>query len=159
MKKRLWRALCKSFPMTLRWFMAMIFLLYGGVKLIFGQFGHIPLNEITQAAAQKGEGFAITWAFFGYSRPYELFVGLGEVIPALLLLNPRTATLGAVMYFPVAFNVMLVNYFYHIGVHDLSTVLVIMNLVLLWLDRRKLLMIFWKNIPTGQASEKGREVA
>ncbi|SMP06191.1 hypothetical protein SAMN06265361_101680 [Laceyella tengchongensis] len=54
MKKRLWRALRKSFPMTLRWFMAMIFLLYGGVKLVFGQFGHIPLNEITQVAAQKG---------------------------------------------------------------------------------------------------------
>ncbi|MFC7440449.1 hypothetical protein [Laceyella putida] len=156
---RLWRALRKSVPMTFRWFMAFEFLIYGGVKLAFGQFGHIPLDEIARVAAVKGEGFAITWAFFGHSRPYELFVGCGEVVSGLLLLIPRTATLGAVVYFPIALNVMFVNYFYRIGVHDLSTLLVIMNLFLLWLDRQKLLMIFWNNESLPTLEKKGRKAA
>jgi hypothetical protein len=120
--------------------MGIQFLIYGMVKLVFGQFG-VPGPDI---ASLRGEGFVLAWTFFGYSRVYEIFIGIGEVLAGLLIMIPRTFTLGAVIYFPIALNIMMVNYCYQIGVQDLSTVLVLMNVYLLWLDRKKLLMIFWK---------------
>ncbi|SFJ75442.1 hypothetical protein [Thermoflavimicrobium dichotomicum] len=139
-QNRLIRVLKQSVPATMRLFLAAIFLLYGLVKFWPGQFG-VPTPEI---AARNGEGFVMAWSFFGYSRVYEIFIGLGEVLSAILLIIPRTATLGAVCYFPVVLNVMMVNYCFNIGVQDLSTVLAVMCFILLWLDRKKLMLIFWK---------------
>ncbi|MDN4594999.1 hypothetical protein [Polycladomyces subterraneus] len=128
-------------------------LLYGLVKLAFGQFG-IPAADI---ASSHGEGFVLAWKFFGYSRVYEIFIGIGEVLAGLLIMIPRTFTLGAVIYFPIALNIMMVNYCYRIGVQDLSTMLVLMNVYLLWLDRKKLLMIFWKT-DSSDVSPKNMEM-
>lgn len=134
------RVLSQSIPATFRWYMAITFLIYGLAKLVAGQFGE-PTPDIS---AMRGEGFTLAWTFFGYSKLYEIFIGIGEVAAAILLLIPRTYTLGAVVYFPISFNVMMINYCYNIGVQDLSTVLVIMNLVLLWMDRKALFSAFFR---------------
>lgn len=133
-------------------FLAVNFLIYGAAKFV-GQFG-TPTPEI---AAINGEGFVMAWTFFGYSRIYEIFIGLGEVISAILIIIPRTATLGAICYFPIVINVMMVNYCFAIGVQDLSTVLTIMCLILIWLDRKKLFMIFTNTKKTRYMSDKGIE--
>ncbi|HZG71709.1 MAG TPA: hypothetical protein VEY51_09255 [Chondromyces sp.] len=133
----IWRVLKQSIPATFRLFLASTFLMYGLAKVVMGQFG-APSPEI---AAVNGDGFVLAWTFFGYSRFYEVVIGLGEVIAAILLLIPKTATLGAIIFFPIATNVMLVNYCFDIGVQDLSTVLTLMCSVLLWLDRKKLFAI------------------
>ncbi|RXT07036.1 hypothetical protein [Ammoniphilus sp. CFH 90114] len=133
----LWRVLKQSIPTTFRLFLASTFLIYGLAKIVMGQFG-TPPPEFTSI---KGEGFVLAWTFFGHSRLYEVIIGLGEVIAAILLLIPKTATLGAIVFFPIAINVMLVNYCFDIGVQDLSTVLTFMCLALLWLDREKLFAI------------------
>ena len=148
-KSRLIRVLQQSIPTTFRLFLAANFLIYGVVKLTFGQFG-VPTEEI---ASMRGEGFTLAWTFFGYSRFYEIFIGLGEVISAILIAIPRTATLGAICYFPIAVNVMMVNYAFNIGVQDLSTVLTIMCLILLWLDRKKLRLIFVKSHEFNEATD------
>ncbi|SFE75481.1 hypothetical protein [Alteribacillus iranensis] len=132
------RSLQQAVPTTFRLFLAFTFLVYGGAKLTFGQFG-IPSEEI---AAANGEGFTLAWTFFGYSRLYEIVIGLGEVLAAILLLFPRTATLGAICFLPIATNVMIINYVFDIGVQDLSTLLTAMCLYLLWIDRKKLYFIF-----------------
>ncbi|WP_010269137.1 hypothetical protein [Paenibacillus senegalensis] len=131
------RILSKSIPTTFRLFLGIIFLIYGMVKLVFGQFGE-PTPEI---AALHSEGFVLAWTFFGYSRLYELFIGVGEVAAGILIMIPRTAALGTAIYFPIALNVMLVNYCYSIGVQDLSTVLTVLCLVLLWIYRRKYMVL------------------
>lgn len=147
------RALKQSVPATFRLFLAANFLIYGAAKLMMGQFG-IPASEI---AAVKGEGFVTAWTFFGYSRTYEIFIGLGEIISAILIMIPRTATLGAVCYFPIVLNVMMVNYCFDIGVQDLSTVLTIMCVILLWLDRKKLFLIFAAEYKGRQTIDKSNE--
>lgn len=101
----------------------------------------------------RGEGFTLAWTFFGYSRFYEIFIGLGEVISAVLIAIPRTATLGAICYFPITVNIMIINYAFNIGVQDLSTVLTIMCLILLWLDRKKLRLIFVKPHEFNEAAD------
>ncbi len=47
-------------------------------------------------------------AFFQAGAFYS-FVGWGQVIAALLLLHPRTATLGAVMYMPIITNIAVIT--------------------------------------------------
>ena len=47
-------------------------------------------------------------AFFQAAEFYA-FVGLAQVLAAVLLLFPRTATLGAVIYFPIIVNIMVVT--------------------------------------------------
>nr|WP_106782640.1 hypothetical protein [Lysinibacillus timonensis] len=133
----LWRVLKQSIPTTFRLFLASTFIIYGLAKIVMGQFGAPP----PEIADMRGEGFTLAWTFFGYSRLYEVVIGIGEVVAALLLLIPKTKTLGAVVFFPIAVNVMLVNYCFDIGVQDLSTVLTVMCLCLLWVDRKKLISI------------------
>ncbi|WP_411801221.1 hypothetical protein [Bacillus atrophaeus] len=135
---RLMRTLKQSVPATFRLFLALNFLLYGLAKLVIGQFG-VPSAESVMA---NGEGFGMVWEFFGYSRLYEIFIGVGETAAAILLLIPRTYTLGAVVFLPIIANVTMVNYCFNIGVQDLSTVLLIMCLILLWIDRGKLFAVF-----------------
>lgn len=40
---------------------------------------------------------------------YYRFIGLAQVLAALLLLSPRTATLGAVIYFPIILNIFVIT--------------------------------------------------
>jgi uncharacterized membrane protein YphA (DoxX/SURF4 family) len=41
--------------------------------------------------------------------PYWKFVGLAQLTVATLLLIPRTATLGAVLYFPIILNIFVIT--------------------------------------------------
>lgn len=83
----------------------------------------------------------LAWVFFGYSRWYEIFIGLGELSAAALLLFPRLRTVGALVCFPIAVNVMMVNYAFDIGVQDLSTLLCVLCVILLLADRKKFLTL------------------
>ncbi|PLR89205.1 hypothetical protein [Bacillus halotolerans] len=135
---RLLRALRKSIPATFRLFLAFNFFVYGLAKVVIGQFGEVT----PEIAAAAGKGFTIAWTFFGYSHVYEVFIGFGEIIAAVLLLIPRTYTLGAVIFMPIIANIVMINYCFDIGVQDLSTILMIMCLILLWIDRRKFMGMF-----------------
>ncbi|MCY8510923.1 hypothetical protein MOD07_15400 [Bacillus mojavensis] len=147
---RLLRALRKSIPATFRLFLAFNFVVYGLAKVVMGQFGGVT-PEIA-AAVGKGKGFTIAWTFFGYSHVYEVFIGFGEIIAAVLLLIPRTSALGAVVFMPIIVNIVIINYCFDIGVQDLSTILMIMCLILLWIDRRKFMGMF------NQQPTNGRQV-
>src|ERR1041385_2103566 len=41
---------------------------------------------------------------------YYTFIGAGQLVTALLLLIPRTALLGAILYFPMIFNICVLAY-------------------------------------------------
>ena len=44
---------------------------------------------------------------------YWHFIGLGQVLAAVLLLIPRTATLGAMVYFPIILNIFVITVSMH----------------------------------------------
>jgi uncharacterized membrane protein YphA (DoxX/SURF4 family) len=137
-RKRLIETFRRSVPTTFRLFLGFTFLMYGLPKFIWSQFT-LPGPE---ALASKSEGFIVAWTYFGYSRMYEMFIGVGEVAAAILIMIPKTARLGALIYFPIVLNIMMVNYFYDVGVQDLTTVLTLMCVFLLWRERKVLRLIF-----------------
>jgi uncharacterized membrane protein YphA (DoxX/SURF4 family) len=85
------------------------FLTYGSAKLVDGQFG------LSAAEAAKPVGqlslFRLSWYLFA-QEPFKSFVGVSQVVAALLLLWNRTALLGALLLVPIAANVLVVNLAY-----------------------------------------------
>ena len=74
---------------------------------------------------------------------YYTFIGILQVLAAVLLLIPRTATLGALIYFPIIFNIFILTYAVRFEGSWLSSPLMVLaNLYLLCWDYDKLKYIF-----------------
>jgi uncharacterized membrane protein YphA (DoxX/SURF4 family) len=73
---------------------------------------------------------------------YYTFIGIVQVTAAILLLIPRTATLGAVLYFPIIFNICILSLAVRFDGSLLSSPLMVLaNLYLLCWDYDKLKFI------------------
>lgn len=121
-----------------RLFLAAVFLLYGTIKLTGGQFVY---DWQQQTFTRGGEhGHTIIWYFFGYSRAYGTFVGLCEIVPALLLLSHRTARLGTLVLFAVSSNIAVMDVCYGVPLPATLSVAFYALLcgALLWRDRHEL---------------------
>ncbi|NML66946.1 hypothetical protein HHL22_17205 [Hymenobacter sp. RP-2-7] len=91
-------------------------------------------------------GEDLTWAFFGYSYPYRVAIGLLQILGAWLLLFGRTRLLGTLVLVPILLNIVLLDYFYHLPVGVLCHALIILAgvLYLLLLDYERLVEFFWR---------------
>lgn len=74
---------------------------------------------------------------------YYTFIGIVQVTAAILLLIPRTATLGAVLYFPIILNITILSFAVRFdGSLFSAPLMVLANLYLLCWDYDKLKYIF-----------------
>jgi uncharacterized membrane protein YphA (DoxX/SURF4 family) len=69
---------------------------------------------------------------------YYTFVGIIQVTAALLLLIPRTALLGAIIYFPIILNICILAYAVRFEGTRITTLMVLANLYLLCWDYARL---------------------
>lgn len=69
-----------------------------------------------------------------YTEYYYTFIGISQVIIALLLLIPRTAILGALMYFPVILNICVLTYAVRFEGTRATTFMLLANIYLLCWD-------------------------
>lgn len=77
-----------------------------------------------------------------YTGYYYTFIGILQVTAAILLLIPRTATLGAVIYFPIILNICILSLAMRFdGSLVSSPLMVLANLYLLCWDYDKLKFI------------------
>lgn len=75
------------------------FVIPGTTKLLGQHFTVLPLDNPV--------GFFFEALY--RSGAYYQFIGLAQVLAAVLLLVPRTATLGALMYFPIILNIFVLT--------------------------------------------------
>ena len=123
---------------VIRVFLAITFATYGLVKVLGGQYnyGDWVIDKKTV------DGTSLVWAFYGYSPVYGRFTGLFELVPAILLLIPRTATIGAAALFAVALNVTAMDFGFHYpAVKYFALGYTVLLAVLLWADREKLSLL------------------
>ncbi len=74
---------------------------------------------------------------------YWNFIGLGQLLAAVLLLIPRAATLGALIYFPIILNIFLITVSMHFtGTPFITGLMLLGSLYLLCWDYDKLKHIF-----------------
>lgn len=82
---------------------------------------------------------------------YYTFIGVSQLTAALLLLIPKTTLLGAILYFPIIFNICVLTYATRFEGTRIATLMLLANLYLLWWDYRR-----WKYIlPLASSSDVG----
>lgn len=79
--------------------LAIAFIPSGMTKVLGNRFTSLPLDN------PVGFFFEAFYQAHGWYR----FVGFAQVLAAILLLIPRTSTLGAVIFFPIVLNIMIIT--------------------------------------------------
>ena len=69
---------------------------------------------------------------------YYTFIGIGQLLTALLLLIPRTALIGALMYFPTILNICILAYATRFEGTRITTLMLLANIYLLCWDYERL---------------------
>jgi hypothetical protein len=120
---------------------------YGLLKLFPQQ---LPYPSISQLNTQYGDLSA--WKIFAMSTgvvpSMEIFLGLVETIAGLLLLNRRTATIGAGVIITFTGNVFMSNLAYEGGEYVYSFYLVVLALFLLSYDIIRIITLLTLEQPT-----------
>ncbi|UOQ51173.1 DoxX family protein [Hymenobacter cellulosivorans] len=129
--------------------LAMGFLPSGYVKIIGERFTNLvvshPMGHYLEAFHRTGF--------------YYPFVGVMQMTAAVLLLIPRTATLGAVLYFPIILNIFVLTISVRfVGSLLTSPLMVLANLYLLCWDYDKLKYIFPFQQPTATDLEARKNI-
>ena len=131
--------------LAVRAYVGLMLISYGMVKVIQLQFSAPTMSRLTQTFGEASP-MGLAWTFLGFSKGYNLFMGIAEVA-AVLLLFRRTLTFGLIITLMTTANVMAVNYFYDVPVKILSTHLFLMSAFLLARDFNKLCQFFFFRKP------------
>jgi len=130
---------------------------YGVTKIIPNQFRAPPLVTLIQPVGnQTLEG--MLWASIGAAQGYEIFLGCAELLGGILLLVPRTATLGALICLADMTQVFILNMTYDIGLKQVSFHLILLSLFLLSAEYTRLANFFFLGRPADASPHRDRAV-
>lgn len=124
---------------------------YGAVKVIKVQFPDLFLWRLMSPYSDSSPG-GLLWSFMGYSRTYNLFTGLVELVGGALLFVPRLVTVGALICAGSMANVFMLNVSYDVSVKLYSLNLLLMSIYLMASETRRLLDFFVLNRPAAPAT-------
>ncbi|MGV9678308.1 DoxX family protein [Nocardia sp. NPDC003482] len=133
------------------WFLLFIRMCVGGQMLFYGFAKMIPTQMPEPGLATLLEPFGnlapmgVLWNQVGVSQPYEILLGTAEVLAGLLLFVPRTALLGAMLAVISMAQVFVLNMTFDVPVKILSGHLLLMGLVLLAPEARRLFEVLVAN--------------
>lgn len=137
-----------------RYVLAASMISYGFMKVFHLQ---MPFPGAWRLDERYGDSspMGLLWAFIGYSASYSFFAGATEVLGGVLVLFRRTTTLGALIILAVMLNIEVLNLSYDVPVKLYAAHLLLMALVLLAPDLKRLADLFLLNRPT-QPVDLGR---
>lgn len=127
---------------TQRYILALFMIMYGIDKLL-GNFFDYQLFALDSKLADVSE-FQLAWYFYGKNHWQELFTGIMEFVPGLLLFPRRTYYIAALVLLPVTAQVFLLNLFFKIGGITLpaATILLACNVYIIYSQKQKILLFF-----------------
>ena len=139
------------FALVVRLAVAALLLVYGLTKLPLP--GHVPqfiYSRDWTFDARTGAAPTLVWLFFGYAPVYGFLIAAAEIAAALLLVLPRTRTVGALLAFGMMANVSAMDWAFGFPLPAtlIATTLALAALALLYADRARLAPLF------GGASER-----
>ena len=114
----------------------MAMFIYGGAKIV--QFdGAFETNK----RVSEMTGMQLMWAFYGYSKPFAIILGVFEITGGVLMLIKRTRILGCLLVSTILVNVILQDIFYEVNVGALRASIIYQFLIIaiLWFNRKKLI--------------------
>ena len=142
----------KWFRLFVRMALASQMLYYGMVKVIPTQFPAPSLVTLVEPVGNLSVT-GLLWTSIGASPAYQIFTGSAELLAGLLLLVPRTTTLGALVCLADMTQVFVLNLTYNIGLKQFSFHLILMTVFVLAPDLRRLANLFFLNRDTCPPTE------
>ena len=144
-------SLHKWFHVFLRFAAATTMAGYGMVKFVPLQ---MPAPTLTRLLEPYGNfsPMGVLWYSVGASFPYERFAGVMELTAAVLLFVPRLSTLGAMVLVADAVQIFTLNMTYDIPVKLFAFHLIVIGVVLLAPDMRRLFGLLVLNHPAGPST-------
>lgn len=133
------------FMVALRFYVASALIDYGMIKIWKMQFPYPSPYRLMQNYGESSP-MGLAWTFLGFSKGYNIFMGIAELLAALLFWR-RTATLGAIITIMTTANVMAINYFYDVPVKIFSTTLFLTTAYILLFNLKDLLLFFFTQNP------------
>jgi uncharacterized membrane protein YphA (DoxX/SURF4 family) len=118
----------RYFTVFCRIALALGFIPSGIVKIMGERFTALPSNH------PLGHYFDALYQT-GY---YYTFIGVGQIITAILLLIPRTALLGAILYFPTILNICILAYATRFEGTRITTLMLLASMYLLCWDYERI---------------------
>ncbi len=124
--------------LALRFLLAGQMLSYGLMKVFPSQ---MPFPPLTTLVSPFGNNTltGMLWVSVGSSPAYTIATGIAETLGGLLLLVPRTATLGALVCMVEMFQVFLLNVTYDVSVKVVSLHLFLLAVIILLPDMNRII--------------------
>ena len=110
--------------------------IYGGAKI--AQFdGALE----TRKSVSELTGMQLMWAFYSYSKPFAITLGVLEITGGILMFFKRTRLLGCLFVSTILVNVILQDIFYDVNRGALRAAIIYQFLifVILWFNKEKLI--------------------
>ncbi len=125
----------------LRLMLAAAMFYFGMAKVIPTQMPFV-LNRLVEPYGNFSPT-GVLWAQVGISQPYQILLGVAEVLGGLLLLVPRTAAAGALVCPFDLLQVFILNMTYDIRLKSVSSQLLLLSLFLLAPYARRLFLVMF----------------
>lgn len=142
-----------------KWFRVFVRFALGSTMFAYGFDKAIPLQMPYPYLSRLIEPFGnfspmgVLWSSIGSSTAYEIFAGSAEILAGLLVLIPRTATLGALVCLADMIQVFMLNMTYDVPVKLFSFHMILLSLFLLAPEAPRLVNFFLSNLPTGPSAQ------
>ena len=145
-------ALYKWFQLFIRFALAGQMFAYGLVKVIPIMLPYPSLTRLLQPVGTLSP-MGLLWTATGASPAYEIFTGCAEAVGGLLLIVPRTATLGALISLADMIQVWMLNLTYDVPLKLFTFHLVLLSCSLLVPDSSRLVKFLLLNRATGPSTQ------
>lgn len=159
----LWSAVDRtreSYPKVYTWFRLFIRFALAATMFTYGAAKVLPLQMSFPSLARLLEPYGnfspmgVLWSSIGASPAYEIFAGSAEMLGGLLLIFPRTSTLGALVCLADATQIFMLNMTYDVPVKLLAFHLILISLFLLSFDCKRLANFFVLDRPAASSAER-----
>jgi uncharacterized membrane protein YphA (DoxX/SURF4 family) len=134
----------KWFRLGLRFALASQMLAYGLDKAVPLQMPFPYLHRLLEPYGNRSP-MGVLWDSIGASPGYEIFAGCAETFGGILLFFPRTTLFGALVCLADTVQVFMLNITYDVPVKLFSFHLILISLVLLAPELRRLVNFFFGN--------------
>jgi len=120
----------KAIQLIVAYYLAVVMMKYGFDKIFKVQF-YLPEPNTLYTPLGMLDRDILFWSTMGTSRTYNIFLGVMEVVPAIMLLFSRTRLLGLCILSGILVNVVFINFGFDISVKLYSLFLLFLTLLLL----------------------------
>ncbi len=127
---------------VIRYYLALVLLMYGFYKVFYEQFPAPSLHRLVQPFGTSSP-MGLAWTFVGYSKAYNLYLGGSEVLAGCFLLFKRTTLFGSLIAMTIMINVAVMNFCYDIPVKLFSMNIILMAFYLAAYDIERIVNVFF----------------